>query len=119
VSPSYTIGRSGAPELADERMTGDQIAARAKRERDIESAFTVLQDEVPAYPPRWRAMLEHLCVENLHVPEIWLPEVRWMLERIAQGGTDPGTEGRESGQQGRQSQLHGTAWDRIRYKQHG
>jgi hypothetical protein len=93
VSPSYTIGRSGAPELADERMTGDQIAARAKRERDIEAAFAALQDEVPAYPPRWRAMLEHLCVENLHVPEIWLPEVRWMLERIAKAARIPGQKG--------------------------
>jgi hypothetical protein len=71
ISPSYTIGRSGAPELAGERMTGDQIAAREKRERDVEAAFAALQDEIPAYPPRWRSILEALCVENLHVPEVW------------------------------------------------
>jgi hypothetical protein len=90
VSPSYTIGRSGAPELADERMTEDQITAREKRERDTEAAFAALQDEIPAYPPRWRSMLEALCVENQHVPEVWLPEVRWMLERIAKAARVPG-----------------------------
>jgi hypothetical protein len=90
VSPSYTIGRSGAPELADERMTGDQIAAREKRERDVDAAFAALQDEIPAYPPRWRSILEALCVENQHVPEVWLPEVRWMLEKIAKAARIPG-----------------------------
>jgi hypothetical protein len=92
VSPSYTIGRSGAPELADERMTGDQIAiaAREKRERDVEAAFAALQDEIPAYPPRWRSILEALCVENQHIPEVWLPEVRWMLKRIAKAARIPG-----------------------------
>jgi hypothetical protein len=90
VSPSYTVGRSGAPELADERMTDEEIAARNKRERDVEAAFAALQDEIPAYPPRWRSILEALCVENQHVPEVWLPEVRWMLERIAKAARIPG-----------------------------
>jgi hypothetical protein len=71
-------------------MTGDQIAARNKRERDVEAAFSALQDEIPAYPPRWRSILEALCVENQHVPEVWLPEVRWMLERIAKAARIPG-----------------------------
>jgi hypothetical protein len=90
VSPSYTIGRAGAPELADERMTDEQVEARDRRERDVEAAFAALQDEVPPYPAKWRAMLEHLCVDNLHVPEIWLPELRWMLERIAKAARIPG-----------------------------
>jgi hypothetical protein len=100
VSPSYTIGRSGAPELAEERMTGEQIEARDKRERDIEAAFLALQDEIPSYPPRWRAMIEHLCVENLHVPEIWLPELRWMLEKIAKAARIPGQKGAKPGERG-------------------
>jgi hypothetical protein len=92
VSPSYTRGRSGAPELADERMTSEQIEAREKRQRDIEAAFLALQDEIPIYPPRWRGMIEHLCVENAHVPEIWLPEVR-LLEKIAKAARIPGQKG--------------------------
>ncbi len=98
VSPSYMIGRTGAPELADERMTSEQIAAREKRERDTEAAFMAIQDEIPAYPPRWRAILEHLCVENLHVPEIWLPELRWMLEKIAKAARVPGQKGAKAAQ---------------------
>ncbi len=90
VSPSYTIGRAGAPELADERMTAEQVEVRDKRERDTEAAWLVLQDEIPPYPAKWRSMIEHLCVENLHVPEIWLPELRWMLERIAKAARIPG-----------------------------
>jgi hypothetical protein len=78
-------------------FASDQIAAREKRERDTEAAFIVIQDEIPAYPPHCRSMLEQLCVENLHVPEIWLPEVRWMLERIAKAARIPGTEGGEGG----------------------
>ncbi len=100
VSPSYMIGRTGAPELADERMTSDQIAAREKRERDTEAAFLAIQDEIPSYPPRWRAILEHLCVENLHVPEIWLPELRWMLEKIAKAARVPGQKGAKAGERG-------------------
>lgn len=90
VSPSYTMGRAGAPELADERMTSEQVEARDQRERDVEAAFAALQDEVPPYPAKLRAMLENLCVDNLHVPEIWLPELRWMLERIAKAARIPG-----------------------------
>ncbi len=90
VSPSYTIGRAGAPELADERMTAEQVEARDRMERDVEAAFEALQAEVPPYPAKWRAMLEHLCVDNLHVPEIWLPELRWMLEQIAKAARIPG-----------------------------
>jgi hypothetical protein len=51
VSLSCTIGRSGALELADECITSDQIAAREKREREVEAAFAALQDEIPVYPP--------------------------------------------------------------------
>jgi hypothetical protein len=61
-----------------------------KREANVEAAFAALQNEIPAYPPRCLSMLEALCVEDQHVPEVWLPEVRWMLERIAKAARMPG-----------------------------
>jgi hypothetical protein len=103
----FVIGSNPAPWLKAlpdpaEAAPTPSIAVRGKRERDIESAFAALQDEIPAYPPRWRAILEHLCVENLHVPEVGLPRCAGCW-RGRQEGANPGTEGRESGQQGRES----------------
>jgi hypothetical protein len=82
VSPSYMIGRGGAPELADERMTGDQIGAREKRERNIEAAFIDLQDEIASEPRDARDAFERLCVEDRPVPGR-LGDVKRILGRLA------------------------------------
>jgi hypothetical protein len=92
LSSSYSIGRSGAPELAEERMNPEEIArprqARARRRGRL--CRPAGRD--PGLPGR--SILEALCVENQHVPEVGLPEVRWTLERIAKAARIPGTEGR-------------------------
>jgi hypothetical protein len=107
VSLSCTIGRSGALELADECITSDQIAAREKREREVEAAFAALQDEIPVYPPRWRAILEALCVENVRVPQIWLLKMRCMLEKIAKAARIPGQRvGKGTGGAGMSTNLY-------------
>jgi len=99
VSLSCTIGRSGALELAD--------AAREKREREVEAAFAALQDEIPVYPPRWQAILEALCVENVRVPQIWLLEMRCMLEKIAKAARIPGQRvGKGTGGAGMSTNLY-------------
>jgi hypothetical protein len=82
VSPSYMIGRGGAPALADERMTGEQIGARENREKNTEAAFFALQDEIASDSRDARDALERLCVEDHPVPG-WLDEVKRILRRLA------------------------------------
>ena len=81
-SPSYEMGWSDGPGLADERMTSEQVTTRDKRERAIEDAFMALQDEMTSEARGARAALEQLCVENHPVPG-WLPEVKKVLRRLA------------------------------------
>jgi hypothetical protein len=92
VSPSYTIGRSGAPEFADADDRGPDPPAREKRERDVEAAFAALQDEIPPTRPAGDRSWRH-CAWKTSMPRGLAPRGAVDARAHRQGGKDTGTEG--------------------------
>ena len=62
--------------------------SQAARSRDEEAAaaaradFLALQQVIPDFPAEARAVIERLCVDDLHVPQHFLPDLIVLLERI-------------------------------------
>jgi len=71
-SPSY---QASAPRAGHE--AGNEDAAVAAR-----ADFLALQQAIPDFPVEARAVIERLCVDDLHIPLNYLPDLIILLERI-------------------------------------
>lgn len=91
-SPSY-LRSFGDPDVAEERMTPDELTHHERRVRRAVRAYEGLQEELPAdttikgtgrlRKSSARAMLEQICVEDLPVGDQNLPALRILLDRIS------------------------------------
>ena len=70
-SPGYEASKKQAARSCDEEAAA---AARAD--------FLALQQVIPDFPAEARAVIERLCVDDLHVPQHFLPDLIVLLERI-------------------------------------
>jgi hypothetical protein len=80
-SPAYAIGH-GDPDLAEDRMTDEQIAQLAETRGRVRQAFLDLQEDLPVYPPRARALVEALCVEDRPLEPPALEEAKAVLDHL-------------------------------------
>ena len=71
-SPGYEASKRQA-----ESSPPDQEAAAAAR-----ADFLALQQVIPDFPAEARAVIERLCVDDLHIPQHFLPDLIVLLERI-------------------------------------
>jgi hypothetical protein len=76
-SPSYQLGaaRGWRPDDVDD----------AEAEAKADAVYRRLLDEcIPLFPRETRDAIEQLCVEDRHVGALMLPQVRAVLDRVAQ-----------------------------------
>jgi hypothetical protein len=71
-SPGYEASKKQAG--SSPRDEAAAIAARAD--------FLALQQAIPDFPAEARAVIERLCVDDLHIPQHFLPDLIVLLERI-------------------------------------
>jgi hypothetical protein len=76
-------GFSGGADLAEERMSGDQLEVTESSIKKAEADFLLLQKELEIYPRNARGALEDLCVYNRAVNCMIYPDVRILLDRMA------------------------------------
>jgi hypothetical protein len=74
-SPGYEAARAQA-----DNSPRDEDAAIAAR-----ADFLALQQIIPDFPAEARAVIERLCVDDLHIPRHFLPDLIVLLERIDAG----------------------------------
>lgn len=82
-SPSYEMGFGGEPDIAEERMTSEEIAQHEDRVRAATTAWQDLQAKFPNSAAR--SIIEMLCVEDRPVPSHHLGDLRKLLDFIAAG----------------------------------
>src|SRR6185369_8223603 len=80
-SPAYAIGH-GDPDLAEDRMTDEQLTQLAETRARARQAFLDLQEDLPVYPPRARALVEALCVEDRPLEPLALEEAKAVLDHL-------------------------------------
>jgi hypothetical protein len=80
-SAAYDIGH-GDPDLAEDRMTTDELDRLAERQAKARKDFADLQQELPVYPPRARALLEALVLEDRPLDVGTLRDIAPLLDRL-------------------------------------
>jgi hypothetical protein len=80
-SAAYDIGH-GDPDLDEERMTTDELDRLAERQAKARKDFADLQQELPVYPPRARALLEALVLEDRPLDVGTLRDIAPLLDRL-------------------------------------
>lgn len=81
-SPSLEGGFGGGADLAEERMSAEQIAALEDAIRKAREDLDRVLEEVPVYPREVHNALLELCVENQPISSLLYPEIRAQLNRI-------------------------------------
>lgn len=82
-SPNLEGGFSGGADLAEERMTSEQLQALEEAINKAREDYDRVQEELPVYPREIHAALIDLCVEDQLVSSMFLPEIRIQLNRLA------------------------------------
>ena len=82
-SANLEQGFSGAADLAEERMSVDQLDAVEAAIKKAEGDFLLLQDELKIYPRNARQAMEDLCVYDCVVNRMIYPDVRILLDKLA------------------------------------
>ena len=82
-SPNLEQGFSGAADLAEERMTGDELEALESAIHKAQAEFDQLQKQLEGLPRNARHALEDVCVSGLVVNSMILPDLRILLDRLA------------------------------------
>ena len=71
-SPAYEASKR----QAGSSLTSEEAAHAARAD------FLALQKLIPDFPGEARAVIERLCVDDLHIPASFLPDLIVLLERI-------------------------------------
>jgi len=82
-SPNYDSGFSGGADLAEERMTVEQIERLEDAIHKAREEYDRVQEELPVYPREVHNALLELCVEDQPVCSMLYPEIRLQLNRLA------------------------------------
>lgn len=82
-SPNYEGGFSGGADLAEERMTDEQIEGLEDAIRKAREEYDRVSEELPVYPREVYAAIIELCVEDQPVCSVLYPEIRTQLNRLA------------------------------------
>ena len=82
-SPNLEGGFSGGADLAEERMTAEQLQALEDAIDKAREDYDRVQEELPVYPREVHAAILELCVEDQPISSMFLPEIRIQLNRLA------------------------------------
>ncbi len=82
-SPNYEQGFGGSADLAEERMSSEQLEAYEASILAAEADFLRLQEEMPLYVRELPQALVDLCVFNVPLNPAFLPDLRIHLDRLA------------------------------------
>lgn len=76
-------GFSGGAEVAEERMTAEQLAALQDTAIRAREDYDRVMEEIPVYPREVHNALIDLCVEDQPISSLLYPEIRAQLNRLA------------------------------------
>lgn len=83
-SPSYLTGRGGSSDVAEERMTAEEVEEATARWVRARDRWADLQEEMKRSPRRKWGVLVSLVVDGCDVKGEFAGEIRWMLNRLAE-----------------------------------
>ncbi len=76
-------GFSGAADLAEERMSPEQLSDLEEAIRKASDEVKALNEQIPLYPREAAGALIDLCADNQPIASALLPEIRTALNRIS------------------------------------
>lgn len=82
-SASLEGGFSGGAEVAEERMTAEQLAALQDTAIRAREEYDRVMEEIPVYPREVHQALLELCVEDQPISSRLYPEVKTQLNRLS------------------------------------
>lgn len=82
-SPSYEIGSLGSADLAEERMSEEQLAAHEVEIKRAEAAWRKVDEVLRGLHGSLRQAIHDLCVRDVSINSMLLRDVRQVLDAIA------------------------------------